>query len=204
MQDDSYYFNRVISNTRYETLPNYKLFSLPVSTLSSDEGAIIAIWVTNKQKFYQFVKDSLFPKWQVTYLATWYWIKVTNCGELVVDINSTHRKPFEPLIIGYCKGKSGTCKADIDTFLKSTKFSKEIQVFCSIPGMHSRKPPLKGLLEACLPKDPSCLELFARNLAPGFTSWGNEVLYFQQKQYFEEKARVPNEDSANSCGKLDE
>ena len=28
-----------------------------------------------------------------------------------------------------------------------------------------------------LPKDAKCLELFARNLLPGWTSWGNEVLF---------------------------
>lgn len=26
-----------------------------------------------------------------------------------------------------------------------------------------------------LPDDPECLELFARSLVPGWTSWGNEV-----------------------------
>lgn len=29
-----------------------------------------------------------------------------------------------------------------------------------------------------------CLELFARNLQPGWTSWGNEVLKFQHVDYF--------------------
>ena len=28
--------------------------------------------------------------------------------------------------------------------------------------------------------DLNCLEMFARNLVPGWTSWGNEVLKFQQ------------------------
>lgn len=31
------------------------------------------------------------------------------------------------------------------------------------------------LLAPYLPKDPCCLELFARNLNHGWTSWGNEV-----------------------------
>ena len=29
-----------------------------------------------------------------------------------------------------------------------------------------------------------CLELFARNLQPGWMSWGNEVLKFQHMDYF--------------------
>lgn len=32
--------------------------------------------------------------------------------------------------------------------------------------------------------DVECLELFARNLQPGWTSWGNEVLKFQHLDYF--------------------
>lgn len=32
--------------------------------------------------------------------------------------------------------------------------------------------------------EAKCLELFARNLQPGWTSWGNEVLKFQHTAYF--------------------
>lgn len=32
--------------------------------------------------------------------------------------------------------------------------------------------------------EAKCLELFARNLHPGWTSWGNEVLKFQHSSYF--------------------
>jgi hypothetical protein len=31
------------------------------------------------------------------------------------------------------------------------------------------------------------LELFARDMNPGWTSWGNEPLLFQQASYFEQK-----------------
>jgi len=36
------------------------------------------------------------------------------------------------------------------------------------------------VLAPYLPENPQCLELFARNLTPGWTSWGNEVLNFQR------------------------
>ena len=35
------------------------------------------------------------------------------------------------------------------------------------------------LISAYIPHGANCLELFARNLQPGWTSWGNEVLKFQ-------------------------
>ena len=33
------------------------------------------------------------------------------------------------------------------------------------------------ILSKYLPKEKQCLELFARNLLPGWTSWGNEVMW---------------------------
>lgn len=35
------------------------------------------------------------------------------------------------------------------------------------------------VIKEYLPKDPKCLEIFARYLLPGWTSWGLEVLKFQ-------------------------
>jgi N6-adenosine-specific RNA methylase IME4 len=43
------------------------------------------------------------------------------------------------------------------------------------------------LLKKYLPANgqhPQCLELFARSLTPGWTSWGNEPLKFQSTRYF--------------------
>jgi len=36
------------------------------------------------------------------------------------------------------------------------------------------------ILASYLPENPQCLELFARNLLPGWTSWGNEVFICQK------------------------
>lgn len=40
------------------------------------------------------------------------------------------------------------------------------------------------VLKDYIKPDGECLELFARNLQPGWTSWGNEVLKFQHVDYF--------------------
>lgn len=34
------------------------------------------------------------------------------------------------------------------------------------------------------PKPGRCIELFAREMNPGWLSWGNEPLHFQESQYF--------------------
>ena len=40
------------------------------------------------------------------------------------------------------------------------------------------------VLKDYIKPEGECLELFARNLQPGWTSWGNEVLKFQHMDYF--------------------
>jgi len=180
--------NRSVDRSnKYMTLPNFKLFSLPVERLCGKCGSLVAVWVTNRPRFQNFVKTDLFKKWKVKYLTTWYWLKVTNEGEMVIDLKSKHRKPYEKILFGIFE------EGSFDFQLP------ENNVICSIPGSHSRKPPLLGILVLLFfffhysldvikpylpPENTNYLELFARNLTPRMTSWGNEVLHFQQRSYF--------------------
>ena len=36
----------------------------------------MVVWVTNKRKLANFVKEVLFPSWQVACVGEWHWIKV--------------------------------------------------------------------------------------------------------------------------------
>ena len=77
----------------------WQIKSLPVPHLLAP-GALVGIWVTNKQKYLRFTKTELFPHWSVELVAEWYWVKVTRRGELVTDLDSPHKKPYEPLLLG--------------------------------------------------------------------------------------------------------
>lgn len=44
--------------------------------LTHTEGALVALWVTNREKLRDFVERELFPAWGVSYAATFYWLKV--------------------------------------------------------------------------------------------------------------------------------
>ncbi|XP_034676886.1 methyltransferase-like protein 2 isoform X2 [Vitis riparia] len=59
----------------YSTLPNRYFLSLPIKKLTHTEGALIALWVTNREKLRGFVEKELFPAWGVSYAATFYWLK---------------------------------------------------------------------------------------------------------------------------------
>ncbi|KAJ4843254.1 hypothetical protein Tsubulata_048781, partial [Turnera subulata] len=63
---------------------------------------------------------------------------------------------------------------------------KNDHIIISIPGDYSRKPPVGELLLEHVPglKPARCIELFARELFGGWTSWGNEPLHFQNSRYF--------------------
>jgi hypothetical protein len=66
----------VVWLVRYPTLPNRSLLSLPVKQLAHADGALVALWITNREKLRQFAEKELFPAWGITPAAVWYWLKV--------------------------------------------------------------------------------------------------------------------------------
>ena len=81
---------------------------------------------------------------------------MTNKGEYVFDLNSTHKKPYEPIIIGrYSESyKQENSAVDATCEIRSTDSQSEEEsvfpfhkVICSTPSvLHSRKPPLNRKL----------------------------------------------------------
>lgn len=149
-------------SSQYETLDCYDLFKVPIKQLSR---GLVACWVTNSPKFIKFIKSLAFPDWELELVAEWYWIKVSESGDWIFDIQQTHRKPYERLLIG----RKRRCVLKVP----------ETAGIYSIPSSrHSEKPYLGGIFEEFLPQNALKLELFARTLHPGWTSWGNEVIKF--------------------------
>jgi len=157
----------------YNTLTNYDLFKLPVKDLAA-EGSLIALWCTNKPSQHIFVKEKLLPAWGFTAVSTWYWVKVTKSGTPIRPFGVEGKKPYEKMLIAARTGVESPINIPPQGIL------------ISVPSLlHSSKPPLIDLVRKWLPEKPRCLELFARNLLPNFTSWGNEVLRHQDMDYYE-------------------
>ncbi|XP_071703646.1 methyltransferase-like protein 2 [Rutidosis leptorrhynchoides] len=167
--------------SKYPTLPNRYFLSLPIQKLSHTDGALVALWVTNKEKLRIFVEKELFPKWGVKYMATHYWLKVKADGSLIGELDLFHHRPYECVVLGYYSTKD-----EDSEFSSKLKSIPDGQVFISIPGDYSRKPPIGELLQEYIPgaKPGHCIELFAREMLAGWTSWGNEPLRFQDSRYF--------------------
>ncbi|XP_074646202.1 N(6)-adenine-specific methyltransferase METTL4-like [Tubulanus polymorphus] len=167
---------------KYKTLTDWDMYKLPVKSLSSPSGCLIAVWATNKLKQIKFVKEGLFPFWNVKHIADWHWMKVTRSGDLVCDFNSDQKKPYENIIIGLyesmCETESKLTIPDVEKL--------QHKIIVSVPSsIHSQKPTLSEIFKPFLKADAVCLELFARYLTPGWISWGNEVLKHQHVDYFE-------------------
>ncbi|KAF7723676.1 Methyltransferase-like protein 4 [Apophysomyces ossiformis] len=155
----------------YETQDIYDLFTIPLpSMLRQDQCCLVVVWVTNKPKYRRFITDKLFKAWGVKWIADWYWIKMTTAGELVMPLDSPHRKPYEQIVVGHTCGKEHAIGS---------------HAIASVPcRRHSRKPPLQDILYPLLRPKAQCLEMFARCLLPSWTSWGNECIKFQNQKYY--------------------
>jgi len=93
-----------IRSHKYNWLSESDLLQIPLPELCN-EDCLVVIWVTNKVKFSEFVRDELFPHWSVELVSEWHWIKVTTCGEFVFDLDSPHKKPYELLLVGRYRDK---------------------------------------------------------------------------------------------------
>lgn len=82
--------------TAWELLPELPLAQLADSTA----GCLVAVWVTNKQSYWEWLVNTVFPSWGAEYVTTWYWLKVCDDGTPVLPLDKhRERKPFEPLVI---------------------------------------------------------------------------------------------------------
>ncbi|NXP43959.1 METL4 protein, partial [Heliornis fulica] len=167
-------------SNRYSYLSSWQIKQIPVPALAAP-NCLVVTWVTNRQKHLRFVKDELYPHWSVKMLAEWHWVKITRTGEFVFPLDSLHKKPYEVLVLGRVKGGQKEALRQSEDVLPIPEHKLIVSIPCSL---HSHKPPLTAVLAEFIKPDVECLELFARNLQPGWTSWGNEVLKFQHIDYF--------------------
>ncbi|XP_061660751.1 N(6)-adenine-specific methyltransferase METTL4 isoform X2 [Syngnathoides biaculeatus] len=166
---------------RYTCLPSSQLKRLPVSVLAS-AGSLVVTWVTNRPSHLRFVRDELYPHWGVEAVAQWFWVKVTADGQFVFPLDSPHKKPYEVLLLGRYAADSQSSPAERRGGAPPVP---DQRLVVSVPSaLHSHKPSLAEVLKPYIKADAERLEMFARSLQPGWTSWGNEVLRFQHASYF--------------------
>ncbi|KAK9865639.1 hypothetical protein WJX84_007556 [Apatococcus fuscideae] len=219
---------------QYAMLPAAKLLKIPVPSLLHQDGGLVVLWMTNRERLHRFVEDRLLPAWGLELIATWWWAKITPTGDPIQPLSkvnaaacwlcgvdgspdsqwrqqnpiprncrggkppgrrsrrrilasqrackwalmrqgASHHHPYEPILLAWRRGCS--------QWPEMAGLPRHL-VLAAEPVQHSRKPHLGPVLQLCLPPAPSCLEMFARELIPGWTSWGNDVLHFQSLERF--------------------
>lgn len=157
------------SNDSYDMMYNTDLLKLPVADILKDDG-IVVLWCTNSQQNFTALERML-EAWKLKVVSRWFWLKVTASGEPICSFaKPPGKQPFERVFIG-CSAKHSKL-AELE--------SSNDSLIVSIPSsLHSHKPPLVELLKPFLPENPKCLEIFARYLLPGWTSYGLEAIKFQ-------------------------
>lgn len=60
----------------YHSMENDSLAKMPIKHLCA-EGAVVAIWCTNSKNHLDYLINVLLPCWNLKYVGTWFWIKVS-------------------------------------------------------------------------------------------------------------------------------
>ncbi|TYZ63277.1 hypothetical protein PybrP1_009066 [[Pythium] brassicae (nom. inval.)] len=166
---------------QYTTFHHSELLKVDVPALADPDECVLGVWVTNRPQYTAFVLDTLLPRWGFQLHDTWYWLKVCANGDLVTPLASTHRLPFEKLLVAYRSADPAQASR------LRARLGADPQVVVSVPLRHSWKPPPERFFRGAIDAGRSArkLELFARELRPDWTSVGNEVLKFQTTSLFD-------------------
>lgn len=157
---DPPWWNRSVKRSRkYSYLTMKEVSQLPLPSILVD-GALVVMWATNKRTLVEGIKTSLFKDWGIQFVAEWQWLKVTTSGEMVIDLDSVHRKPYETLVVGIhkkCLSMPECSRGEAGASGSGLLFNVLQQlVVCTVPTVHSQKPFLGAVIDQCLTGNKKC------------------------------------------------
>ena len=142
-------------------------------------NGLVVVWVTNNPAITDFVISRLFPSLGVVPMTQWAWVKLTESFSPVIPWSNRERKTYERILVGI--------KNDFHYEFDSTRIDKFL--FSKVP-IHSLKPSLDTFIDELVPtkhvRPKFRLELFARNVKPGYLAWGNQALLFQHFSFWKQ------------------
>ena len=147
--------------TRYSTMKLADICSLPVADML-DETAHLYLWVPNA-----LMPEGLevLKAWGFEYKTNLIWYKVRkDGGPDGRGVGFYFRNVTEMILFGVKRIKARTLQPG----------RSQVNIIRSMKQEHSRKPDeLYDLIERCSPGP--YLEMFARGVRPGWTSWGDQA-----------------------------
>ena len=142
-------------------------------------NGLVAVWVTNNDGIINFVLSRLFPALGLTPICQWAWVKVTSQFEPVIPFSNPARKCYERVLVGI--------KNDFEYHFDVNRIDRFLFTEVCLD-LHSLKPSLDMFLDELLvskPLRPIRVELFARNVKPGYLAWGDQALLLQHPTFYQ-------------------
>lgn len=113
-------------------------------------------------------------------------------GVVMITVPGEHsRKPqLSRLLQPYLPAKPKCLEVGLCCMQAASASVLMLQSFCKVPASlrMQRWRSVASLTDPCC----RALQMFARELTPGWTSWGNQVLHFQQMHFFDQQLAPDN------------
>lgn len=163
---------RGAAENHYPVMTTDELSRLPIRSIASDK-AICFMWATFPN-YMEAVR--LMQAWGFEYkTCAFVWVKkYKKSGSHVMGGGSYTRANAEPLLIGISK-KTHARQQVINRGVKQIVATAEPEAIEERRGEHSKKPDIFREKIVELLGDMPRIELFAREKAPGWDAWGNEI-----------------------------
>lgn len=146
---------------KYDLMSDNEIYSMPIQSISHQD-CILFLWVT-------------FPKLQEGLNVISHWgFKYKTCGFTWVK---TNKKSTDTIFMGmgnWTRSNAELCLIGIKGKIKRQSASIRSVVMSPIE-MHSKKPDIVRENIVRLVGDLPRIELFARQTAKGWDSWGNQI-----------------------------
>ena len=152
----------------YSTMSLQDIKDMPVQDISAD-NCVLFLWVT-----FPLLQEGLdvMKSWGFTYKTLGFsWHKLNKDGSLFFGVGSYTKSNCEVCLFG-TKGNVGIKEAPNKLFVQSNKVSSAVNARRE---KHSKKPSEIRDRIVELFGDVPRIELFARETASGWSSWGNQV-----------------------------
>lgn len=156
------------AEAQYRTMPTEQIKALPVADLAAKD-AVMFMWGT-----YPKIADmlELGAAWGFTYKSiAFQWVKrYSKSGDPFFGLGRWTRGNTEPCFL-WTRGKPHRLSNSVSQLVDTV----EAEILDAPVGRHSAKPIVVREKIMTLMGDVPAVELFAREPAPGWECWGNEV-----------------------------
>lgn len=147
-------------DAHYETMPLDQIMAMPVEVLAARD-CLLWLWAVGPMLPQAL---QVIAAWGFEYKTAGHWVKMTKNGKQTFGTGYVLRNAGEPWLIA----KRGTPKTT-----KSTR-----NTIFGLARDHSRKPEECYVAAEKLMPNAQRLDLFSRQVRPGWSNWGNERTKF--------------------------